>query len=348
MYDYGFRDYSPVSARFTTVDPIRDGSNWFSYVVNDPVNYVDPLGLNASDRSGSAPTFNSGMMGQNVGGNFSTSNGWVIGNGFAIPQSGATLDGFTKASGVPWSVTSWDQSRNPKSLQVSETIFWNPNLPFSDLTATGSTTNSNVKELIGWIKLPQCGWNDNAPQTAAGYHSWMDTASAALFNIDHAEVDMGDYTIRFWKGDYGSTARFITQSDPKTFLLSLFIGMAGGEIGIYNNDGKGLGNDGGSLMSPAELDNLGIANVNLVVKNQNGKTIASVDGKRAWPNVYNFFDHSKKADIYTETTISFSSKEKASSFYNLLNDKIEKSDYNYQFDVKPNGNEVTITWGKTK
>ncbi|MBO4728123.1 MAG: RHS repeat-associated core domain-containing protein, partial [Spirochaetaceae bacterium] len=46
LYDYGFRDYSPVSARFTTIDPIRDGSNWFSYVVNDPVNYVDPLGLN--------------------------------------------------------------------------------------------------------------------------------------------------------------------------------------------------------------------------------------------------------------------------------------------------------------
>ena len=45
LYDYGFRDYSPVSARFTTVDPIRDGSNWFAYVVNDPVNYVDPFGL---------------------------------------------------------------------------------------------------------------------------------------------------------------------------------------------------------------------------------------------------------------------------------------------------------------
>ena len=45
LYDYGFRDYSPISARFTTVDPIRDGANWFSYVVNDPVNYVDPFGL---------------------------------------------------------------------------------------------------------------------------------------------------------------------------------------------------------------------------------------------------------------------------------------------------------------
>jgi len=45
LYDYGFRDYLPEVARFTTVDPIRDGRNWYSYVVNDPVNYVDLWGL---------------------------------------------------------------------------------------------------------------------------------------------------------------------------------------------------------------------------------------------------------------------------------------------------------------
>ena len=49
LYDYGFRDYSPVSARFTTVDPVRDGANWFAYVVNDPVNWCDPFGLSATD-----------------------------------------------------------------------------------------------------------------------------------------------------------------------------------------------------------------------------------------------------------------------------------------------------------
>ena len=49
LYDYGFRDYSPVSARFTTIDPIRDGANWFVYVVNDPVNYVDLWGLCGMD-----------------------------------------------------------------------------------------------------------------------------------------------------------------------------------------------------------------------------------------------------------------------------------------------------------
>jgi len=49
LSDYGFRDYSPAHARFITEDPIRDGENWFAYVGNNPVNWVDPWGLSASD-----------------------------------------------------------------------------------------------------------------------------------------------------------------------------------------------------------------------------------------------------------------------------------------------------------
>jgi RHS repeat-associated protein len=50
MYNYGYRDYKPENARFTTVDPVRDGANWFAYVNNDPVNWVDPFGLTASEK----------------------------------------------------------------------------------------------------------------------------------------------------------------------------------------------------------------------------------------------------------------------------------------------------------
>ena len=45
LYNYGYRDYKPETARFTTIDPIRDGTNWFAYVNNDPVNHIDILGL---------------------------------------------------------------------------------------------------------------------------------------------------------------------------------------------------------------------------------------------------------------------------------------------------------------
>lgn len=45
LYDFGYRDYSPETGRFTTVDPLHDGANWYSYVNQDPVNYTDLLGL---------------------------------------------------------------------------------------------------------------------------------------------------------------------------------------------------------------------------------------------------------------------------------------------------------------
>ena len=50
LSDYGFRDYSPTYARFITEDPIRDGENWFSYVGNNPVNWIDPWGLYSKDK----------------------------------------------------------------------------------------------------------------------------------------------------------------------------------------------------------------------------------------------------------------------------------------------------------
>ena len=45
LVNYGFRDYNPRQGRFTTVDPIRDGTNWYGYVVNDPLNLIDRYGL---------------------------------------------------------------------------------------------------------------------------------------------------------------------------------------------------------------------------------------------------------------------------------------------------------------
>jgi RHS repeat-associated protein len=57
LYNYGFRDYKPQAARFTTVDPIRDGNNWFAYVNNDPVNWRDLWGLSGSDaKTGTIPS----------------------------------------------------------------------------------------------------------------------------------------------------------------------------------------------------------------------------------------------------------------------------------------------------
>lgn len=125
--------------------------------------------------------------------------------------------------------------------------------------------------------------------------------------------------------------------------------MAGGETGLYNNDGKGLGNDGGSIMSQEDMGKFGITGVNLKVNNQDGTTVAEVnDGKlRAWPNVYNIFDNSKKGDLYTETTYTFDREDRANEFSKDFNQKVKSSKYADQFNCNVvDKTEVTITWGK--
>ena len=37
--------YAPSVGRFISEDPAKDGSNWYVYCANNPVMFVDPLGL---------------------------------------------------------------------------------------------------------------------------------------------------------------------------------------------------------------------------------------------------------------------------------------------------------------
>ena len=42
---FGARYYDPNLGRFITTDPIQEGPNWYSYVLNNPLKYVDLKGL---------------------------------------------------------------------------------------------------------------------------------------------------------------------------------------------------------------------------------------------------------------------------------------------------------------
>jgi RHS repeat-associated protein len=44
---FNSRYYDPITGRFLTEDPSRQGSNWYAYCQNNPVNRVDPSGLDS-------------------------------------------------------------------------------------------------------------------------------------------------------------------------------------------------------------------------------------------------------------------------------------------------------------
>ncbi len=52
----GERWYSPDLGRFVSEDPIQDGTNWFMFAGNNPVNYADPSGLSMQGHPLAKPT----------------------------------------------------------------------------------------------------------------------------------------------------------------------------------------------------------------------------------------------------------------------------------------------------
>jgi len=63
LYYYGARYYNAEWGRFISPDPVREYYNLYSYVLNNPVNRIDPFGLWYIDFNGSIGAFGHGATG---------------------------------------------------------------------------------------------------------------------------------------------------------------------------------------------------------------------------------------------------------------------------------------------
>ncbi|TCL53456.1 RHS repeat-associated protein, partial [Hydrogenispora ethanolica] len=83
---FGFRFYDPEVGRFISQDPIKDGANWFAYCYDNPIRYIDPLGLRVGDND------NGGWDGSGYDGDSGSSS--FRDNGYQHDRSHGDYDSF--------------------------------------------------------------------------------------------------------------------------------------------------------------------------------------------------------------------------------------------------------------
>lgn len=205
-----------------------------------------------------------------------------------------------------------------------------------------------------WLGIGQSGFRKVAPQQLAGYGDWMDAKASLLgFDIDGTAFRTENFTLRLWKGDYGGARQYL--NGTRFEGIENFIGGAGGEIGFYNNDDRGLGADSGSSMSAVDLSNkIGLVSTSIEINSKSeSRMIANRKEKSPsfWTTAFSWFSSNKKEDLYTKNTFTFKSEEQANNFYEILK-KAESGAKSYEynrnqtFDIRTIGKTVTVTWGE--
>ncbi len=66
LYYFNARWYDAELGRFTTEDPARDGLNWYVYVRNNPLRFVDPTGLESADAADRQYTYFERDIGEKI------------------------------------------------------------------------------------------------------------------------------------------------------------------------------------------------------------------------------------------------------------------------------------------
>ena len=178
------------------------------------------------------------------------------------------------------------------------------------------------------------GWGHDAPQKILGYFDFYDDIvnKLGLVDIHATKFDIGNITLRLWKGDY------------KRF------GGSGGEFGFYYKDS-------GKSVSREDLKKLGLKSTSIsVVTKDTASEVAFMKFEKPsyWISVFNIFNKNDKNNLYTINMMEFDTEKQAREFAYMLNmPKVKEKAENYRHNngeaiqVFSLDNYVFINYGKT-
>jgi uncharacterized protein RhaS with RHS repeats len=152
LYYFNARWYDPELGRFITEDPIKDGLNWFAYVNNNPLRYVDPTGLMSTDQD-----------------EYEENKSYESEN----PE---------QIIGEPWPETSTDESENDQDLAQSTSENQNETENESQSQDSGNAENA---------ENDNSEQTDKKQESTNPFMTWLEKPAGAPLSDNEAKVQIG-------------------------------------------------------------------------------------------------------------------------------------------------------------
>ncbi|MDR3277773.1 MAG: RHS repeat-associated core domain-containing protein [Oscillospiraceae bacterium] len=204
LYFAQFRFYDAQARRFTQEDPARSGRNWYTYVGNDPVNWVDPYGLFFAE----------------IGGFFTGVGNWIM-------QAGTDI--------ANWTSTQWTEISAWTTNQKEEFKNW----AIAEFNAAVAKVSSAFKSASKHFMEPDRAGNLLLGVAAAIAKGLIDSggvplsATLDLVNNLTANFTGTTYTTTYYENYIGSSDKlFSILAGKVTHPDSFYLGKTLGDIGL--------------------------------------------------------------------------------------------------------------------
>jgi hypothetical protein len=179
--------------------------------------------------------------------------------------------------------------------------------------------------------FPAPGFSHGAGQKIFGYINGYDIIAQGI-GVDGARLDLGDITLRLWKGDYG-------------------IFNNGVEFGFYS----ATKND---PLTKEELDRIGITGTSVELFNKNDNSLITQyteKGPSFWTHATDIFSNEARGDVYSVNTITFKTAEQAQIYHAMINYSLNSDQTKYYqydqektYDIRLLDNSIQIQYGNPR